>query len=67
MRRGAPVVRGLARVEEVFTVAEVAAFLKVSKAKVYVMIDRGELEVFRVGTHFRVCRETLDAFVGRAR
>lgn len=66
-QRGAPVVRTLALADEVFTVAEVARLLKVSVAKVYVMIDRGELEAFRVGTHFRVRRASLEVFMHRAR
>ena len=43
-----------------------AALLKVSKAKVYKMIDRGELEHFRVGTLLRVRRYAVDALMGRA-
>ena len=49
-----------------FTVAEVATLLKVSKAKVYTMVDRGELGHFRVGTVLRVTRDALDALMGRA-
>ncbi|MBL8913580.1 MAG: helix-turn-helix domain-containing protein, partial [Archangium sp.] len=49
------------------TVAEVALLLKVSKAKVYAMIDGGELAHFRVGTVFRVRRDALEAFMGTAR
>ena len=60
-------VRNLASTEVVFTVAEVASLLKVSRAKVYTMIDRGELEHFRVGTVFRVRRDALEAFMRRAR
>ena len=64
--RGAPVVRNLASADVVFTVAEVAKLLKVSKAKVYTMVDRGELEHFRIGTVLRVRREALEALIKKA-
>ncbi len=56
-------VRNLASADVVFTVAEVAKLLKVSKAKVYTMVDRGELEHFRMGTVLRVRREVLEALM----
>lgn len=65
--RGAPVVRNLATADVVFTVAEVARLLKVSKAKVYTMVDRGELEHFHMGTVLRVRREALEALMRKAR
>lgn len=51
----------------VFTVAEVAALLKVGRVKVYSLINEGELEHFRVGTVLRVRREALEAFMAKAR
>jgi excisionase family DNA binding protein len=64
---GAPVVRNLVSTDAVFTVAEVAKLLKVSVAKVYTMVDRGELEHFRIGTVLRVRREALEALMTRGR
>ena len=62
-RRGAPVVRNLVRVGDVLTVAEVAALLKLSKSKVYSMIDRGHLASFRIGAVIRVHRSAVEALV----
>ena len=59
-------VRNLAAADIVFTVAEVAKLLKVSKAKVYTMVERGELEHFRMGTVLRVRREALEALIRKA-
>lgn len=64
-RRGAPVVRNLRPVSEVLTVAEVARELRVCRATVYALAERGELEHFRVGNSIRVHRATLEALVGR--
>lgn len=52
-----------------FTVAEVAAIMRVSKMTVYRLVHSGELEAIRVGRSFRVPEEAVDhylrdAFVG---
>ncbi|MBE2252869.1 MAG: helix-turn-helix domain-containing protein [Myxococcus sp.] len=60
--RGAPVVRKL---EAVLTVREVAALLRVSTATVYAMVERGELEHFRVVNSIRVPRSSVERLVGR--
>jgi putative molybdopterin biosynthesis protein len=44
----------------VFTVEDVAGLLKVSKATVYGMIERGQLAHFRVNNSIRVRREDLE-------
>jgi excisionase family DNA binding protein len=61
--RGAPVVRNLVRVGDVLTVAESAALLKLSKPKVYAMVDAGELSHFRVGSVIRIHREAVESIV----
>lgn len=45
------------------TIGEVAARLRVSRATVYRMIDRGELEHFRVGTSIRVAGSAVEQLV----
>ena len=46
--------------------AEVAAVLRVSKATVYAMVERGELEHFRVVNSIRVPREAVEASAERS-
>lgn len=60
-------VRNLAPADVVFTVAEVAKLLKISKAKVYTMLDSGELEHFKVGTMMRVRRSELERLMSGRR
>ena len=55
--RGPPVVQ-LRSVDDVLTVKEVAALLKVVPATIYAMIERGHLEHFRVNNSIRVRRTT---------
>ena len=49
---------------EVFTVAEVALFLKTSKQQVRNMIRYGELSAIKVGREYRVTLEALSEFLG---
>ena len=44
----------------VFTVKDVALMLKVSRATVYAMIERGQLLHFRVNNSVRVRREEIE-------
>jgi excisionase family DNA binding protein len=53
-----------AGLDEVLTVAEVAAVLKVSRATVYAMVERGELESFRVSNAIRILRTAVDRLRG---
>jgi excisionase family DNA binding protein len=46
-----------------FTVAEVAALMRVSKMSVYRLIHSGELESVRFGRSFRVPEAAVDAFL----
>lgn len=50
---------------EIFSVAEVATYLKVSKMHVYRLIDRGELKAFPVGKLLRCTQENLVEYVNR--
>ena len=63
-RRGPPVVPRLRALDEVLTVGEVAALLKVSTATVYAMVERRELEHFRVMNSIRVPRAALERLTG---
>ena len=46
-----------------FTVAEVATLLRVSKMSVYRLIHSGELEAVRFGRTFRVPNSAVDAYL----
>lgn len=46
-----------------FTVAEVAAVMRVSKMSVYRLIHAGELESVRFGRSFRVAEAAMDAYL----
>jgi excisionase family DNA binding protein len=48
---------------EVFTVMEVADFLKVTPVTVRTMLRQGQLQGFRVRKEWRVTREQLQAFM----
>lgn len=45
---------------EVLTVAEVAAFLRVNRSTVYKLIRRGELPAFKVGSDWRFNRVQIE-------
>ncbi len=52
---------------EIFTVAEVAALLKVSPVALRQRLRAGTLGGFRVGTDWRIPKADLDAFIERNR
>jgi len=45
---------------EVLTVAEVAAFLRVNRSTIYKLIRRGELPAFKVGSDWRFNRAQIE-------
>ena len=47
---------------ELLTVKEVAAFLKVSRAQVRRMIESGDLKAIKVGREYRISLESLAEF-----
>lgn len=63
-RRGAPVVRNVARM---LSVADVAEALGVSRATVYALVQRGELVRVQVGASIRIPAESLAAFIAKGR
>jgi excisionase family DNA binding protein len=52
---------------EVFTVAEAAAMLKVDPSTLRQRLRAGILGGFRIGTDWRITKADLDAFIERAR
>lgn len=53
--------------QEVFTVAEVAAMLKATPAALRQRLRDGTLGGFRIGTDWRIPKADLDAFIARNR
>lgn len=51
--------------DNVLTVREVAARLKVTTATVYALLERGDLPHFRIGAVMRVRRADLEAFMAK--
>ena len=51
--------------DEILTVQEVAALLKVADKTVYTMAQRGELPAFKVRGQWRFRRSDLDAWIAQ--
>lgn len=51
--------------EQSYTIAEVAAMLKVSKDTIRRRIKAGEIETFRIGKQIRIRKEVLDTLMGK--
>lgn len=45
---------------DILTVSELAEYLKLSRAKVYQMAQRGELPGTKLGTHWRFRKDLID-------
>lgn len=52
--------------DQLWTVAEVAAHMRVSKMTVYRLIKSGELPALRVGKNFRIRGRDLQAYLERS-
>jgi excisionase family DNA binding protein len=53
------------KLPEVLTVAEIAAYWRVSGMTVYRWVNDGDLESFKMGRTIRVTREAHDAFAAK--
>ncbi len=52
-----------AAVPEVMTLAEAAAYLRVSEADVQSMIDAGDVKAKKIGSQYRISKGAIDAFL----
>ena len=59
--------QGETAMQEVFTVSEVAAMLKVTPVALRQRLRNGTLGGFRIGTDWRIPKADLDAFIERNR
>lgn len=48
---------------EIMTIPEVARYLKISKAKIYYMVQGHELPVIRIGRNVRIRRSDLEKWL----
>lgn len=53
--------------DDVMTIQEIAARLRVSRMTVYRLVKTGEMAGFQVGRSFRVYRKDYDAYVEEAK
>jgi excisionase family DNA binding protein len=51
--------------DEVLTIEELAAYLKVSKSTLYKLVQEGKLPGQKVGKHWRFLRSTIDDWLGK--
>lgn len=49
--------------EEIFTIPEVARYLKLSKSKVYYMVQNGEIPHLRIGRNVRIRGDDLNKWI----
>jgi excisionase family DNA binding protein len=50
---------------DILRLPEVAKYLRISRAQVYILAKRGEIPCFHVGTSPRVRRSDLEKWLGR--
>jgi len=53
--------------ETIYTVPEVAAYLKICKSKLYAMIRRGEIPHIKIGKNVRILESDLEAWLEEQR
>jgi excisionase family DNA binding protein len=49
--------------EQIYTVPEVARYLKLSKSKVYNLVQRGEIPSIKIGRNVRIRQSDLDQWL----
>ena len=53
--------------DEIYTVPEVAAYLKICKSKLYSMIRKGEFPHIRIGKNVRILESDLEEYIEKQR
>ena len=53
------------RHDNVFTIGELAAYLKISKSTLYKLAQEGSLPGVKVGRHWRFHKDAVDAWLKR--
>lgn len=52
--------------DNVMTITELSAYLKISKSTLYKLAQKGKLPGHKVGRHWRFHREAVDAWLKRS-
>ena len=55
------------KVNDVFSIDELADYLKIPKSTLYKLVREGKIPAQKVGRHWRFHRETIDAWLGNRR
>jgi excisionase family DNA binding protein len=53
--------------DQVFTIDELSAYLKIAKSTLYKLAQEGRLPSQKVGRHWRFHREAVDEWLGKSR
>jgi len=61
--QGAAAAPAAAAVPDVMSLAEAAAYLKVSEADVQTLIDEGQIKAKKIGAAYRISKKTIDEFL----
>ncbi|MDH7487410.1 MAG: SPFH domain-containing protein [Anaerolineae bacterium] len=61
--QGAAAAPAAAAVPEVMSLAEAAAYLKVSEADVQALIDQGQIKAKKIGTSYRISKKVIDEYL----
>jgi excisionase family DNA binding protein len=51
----------------VYTIPEAAAALRISRTKLYELLDTGEIESFHIGRSRKIPADTIRDYIGRLR
>lgn len=49
--------------DEILTIKELSAYLKISKKTIYRLLSKGEIPAFKVGTAWRFTKEAIDSWI----
>ena len=49
--------------DEILTIKELSAYLKISEKTVYRLLSKGEIPAFKVGTAWRFTKEAIDLWI----
>jgi len=49
--------------EKIYTIPEVASYLKLSKSKVYRLVQRGKIPYIRIGRNVRIAESDLEKWI----
>ena len=54
----------MGKVDDVFSIDELADYLKIPKSTLYKLVREGKIPAQKVGRHWRFHKETIDSWLG---